>query len=65
MKRVKKYLRYCKKYFTEYPLTLIDVGFRDGVQNRWLFFKEFLNVIGFEPDKKEYERLIAKQSYDT
>ena len=64
MKRAKKYLRYCEKYFTEYPFTLVDVGFRDGVQNRWLFLKKFLNVIGFEPEKEEYERLIRKHSYD-
>ena len=39
------------------PITLVDVGFKGGVQEKWLVLKENLNIIGFEPNKEEYDRL--------
>ncbi|KAF0135209.1 MAG: hypothetical protein FD145_35 [Candidatus Saganbacteria bacterium] len=49
-----------KQYFNEHPLNLVDIGFRDGVQKKWEIFGKYLSVIGFEPDKVEYKRLIEK-----
>ena len=39
------------------PITLVDVGFKGDVQEKWLVLKENLNIIGFEPNKEEYDRL--------
>lgn len=39
------------------PVTLIDVGARGGIQEKWDVLKPHLQVIGFEPDKEECERL--------
>src|SRR3989339_1381927 len=41
------------------PLTIIDVGARGGINHRWkqLIGKYPVNMIGFDADKKESERL--------
>jgi FkbM family methyltransferase len=39
------------------PLQLVDVGARGGVDKRWQPFYSFLDVLGFEPDCAECERL--------
>jgi len=45
------------RYFKEFPVTMIDVGYRGGAANKWDYFGEYLRCIGFEPDKAEYDRL--------
>lgn len=40
--------------------TLIDVGARGDVQSLWKPIIGNLKIIGFEPDKEEYENLIQK-----
>ena len=42
------------------PLILVDVGFKDGIQDKWLKLKNNLKIIGFEPNQSEYERLVKK-----
>lgn len=49
-----------EKYFERFPVNLIDIGFRDGVQGKWLYYDKYLKVVAFEPDKEEYERLVLK-----
>jgi FkbM family methyltransferase len=39
------------------PVRLVDVGARGGVDERWQPFYSFLDVLGFEPDAAECERL--------
>jgi FkbM family methyltransferase len=39
------------------PLGLVDVGARGGVDERWKPFYPVLDVLGFEPDPAECERL--------
>jgi len=41
-------------------LTLIDVGARGEVQPIWKPLKSNLKIIGFEPDKEEYNNLVFK-----
>jgi FkbM family methyltransferase len=36
---------------------LVDVGARGGIDQRWALFYPFLQVLGFEPDPAECERL--------
>jgi FkbM family methyltransferase len=41
------------------PLVLVDVGARGGVKSHWSPATRHLRTIGFEPDRREYERLVA------
>jgi FkbM family methyltransferase len=41
------------------PLVLVDVGARGGLRSHWSPAKRHLRSIGFEPDKREYQRLVA------
>ena len=41
------------------PLTLVDVGARGGVKQDWQAARRHLRVLGFEPDRREYDRLVA------
>lgn len=49
-----------KNCLGDYPVTLCDIGFRDGIQRKWLFFDKYLDVIGFEADQVEYDNLIKR-----
>ncbi len=49
------------RFETEYgrhPLVLVDVGARGGVKSNWAAATRHLRVLGFEPDPREYERLV-------
>ena len=39
------------------PVRLLDVGARGGIDTRWKRFHPILDVLGFEPDPEECERL--------
>jgi FkbM family methyltransferase len=45
--------------YQRHPLTLVDVGARGGVKHDWQAARRHLRVLGFEPDRREYERLVA------
>ncbi len=45
--------------FSAHPLTLVDIGARGGLQPNWRAAREYLRVVGFEPDPAEYARLKA------
>jgi len=53
-----------KNQLLQKPITLVDVGFKGGVQEKWLPLKKNLNVIGFEPNKEEYDRLKKDDSHE-
>lgn len=42
-------------------IRLIDVGARGGIHSRWIPFYEMLDVLAFEPDKKECAALNLKK----
>jgi FkbM family methyltransferase len=44
--------------YRRYPLTLVDVGARGGVKSNWSAATRHLRVLGFEPDRAEYDRLV-------
>jgi FkbM family methyltransferase len=46
------------KYYQKFPLVLVDIGARGGVQSNWNSATKHLRVIGFEPDQQEFDRLI-------
>jgi len=43
--------------YKENPLILADIGAKGGINKRWACFKEHLRVVGFEPDKRAFEKL--------
>lgn len=49
-------------YFQRNPIKLVDIGASGGLQKNWRKAKKFLNILAFEPDEREYERLIRKAS---
>ena len=42
------------KYYSQYPLVLIDVGASGGLQPNWFPARKYLQMIGFEPDEREF-----------
>ena len=41
------------------PLIVVDAGSRGGFESQWDVYKNFIRLIGFEPDIKECKRLNA------
>ncbi|MFB3853304.1 MAG: FkbM family methyltransferase [Vicinamibacterales bacterium] len=46
--------------YRRHPLVLIDVGARGGLKSNWEPARRHLHLVGFEPDKKEFGRLVAR-----
>jgi FkbM family methyltransferase len=42
------------------PLVLADVGARGGLRNNWQVARRHLRVLGFEPEQREYDRLVEQ-----
>jgi len=51
--------RFADEYH-RHPLSLVDVGARGGVKSNWAAARKHLRVLGFEPDRREYDRLVAR-----
>ena len=45
--------------FREHPIVLADVGARGGLRPNWRSARPQLRLLGFEPDRGEYDRLVA------
>jgi len=50
-------------YYSPSPLVLVDVGAKSGLQHNWHFAEKYLQLIGFEPNKVDFDELqnIANQ----
>lgn len=48
---------------SESPIVLVDVGARGGLKSNWVPARRYLQVLGYEPDEVEYQRLT--KSSDT
>jgi FkbM family methyltransferase len=46
--------------YERYPLVLADIGARGGLKKNWLAARRHLRVLGFEPDKHEFGRLVDR-----
>jgi FkbM family methyltransferase len=44
--------------YAQHPLSLVDVGARGGLKKNWSSARRHLRVLGFEPDRREYDRLV-------
>jgi len=51
---------YFRKIYEQYPLVLVDIGASGGFAPNWQPALKYLNVIGFEPDEREYHNLALK-----
>jgi FkbM family methyltransferase len=43
--------------FQSHPIVLVDVGARGGLKSNWAAARRHLQLIGFEPDQREFGRL--------
>jgi FkbM family methyltransferase len=44
--------------YREHPLVLVDVGARGGLKSNWSRAQRHLRLLGFEPDEREFNRLV-------
>jgi FkbM family methyltransferase len=50
--------------YTQHPLVLVDVGARGGLNRNWAAARQHLRVIGFEPERQEFDALTARHATD-
>jgi FkbM family methyltransferase len=50
--------------YTRHPLVLVDVGARGGLNRNWSAVRRHLRVIGFEPERQEFDALAARPATD-
>ncbi len=48
--------------YRRHPLVLVDVGARGGLKSNWIPARRHLHLIGFEPDKREFDQLVARKA---
>ena len=53
-----------REVYQQQPVVLVDVGARGGLKRNWHAARPHLHVLGFEPDKREYERLTSTPTPD-
>lgn len=46
--------------YRRHPLVLVDVGARGGLKSNWSRAQRHLRLLGFEPDVREFERLVEQ-----
>jgi FkbM family methyltransferase len=44
--------------YRQHPLVLVDVGARGGLKSNWSRAQPHLRLLGFEPDEREFNRLV-------
>lgn len=60
---MKKFVKnLASKLNARYPFTLVDIGAMCGVQNKWKILNPYLRVIGFEPDEREFKKLLQSKN---
>ena len=47
------------------PISFIDIGASGGLDNEWKGMEAYMNIIGFEPDVEEYNKLIMNKNSHT
>ncbi|MBI4534457.1 MAG: FkbM family methyltransferase [Candidatus Melainabacteria bacterium] len=48
--------------FADDPLMVADIGASGGVEQHWKIYDNQFRVLGFEPDKRAYQRLIEEEN---
>jgi len=44
--------------YRQHPVVLVDVGARGGLKSNWSRAQRHLRLLGFEPDEREFNRLV-------
>ena len=52
-----KFLNFLNRNFIFY-----DIGARSGLEEPWKFYRNFIDVVSFEPDLQEYEELKKRKT---
>ncbi len=50
------------EYYQRSPLVLVDIGASGGIESHWKSAEKYLQLIGFEPDEREYFNLKRKEN---
>ena len=50
-----------EKYYKKYPLRFVDIGASGGIHDLWQSAERYLQVIGCEPDEREFMNLSASE----
>ena len=50
------------RYYQKFPLTLVDIGASGGIESHWKVAEKYIQLIGFEPDEREYSNLQKKEN---
>lgn len=50
-----------KRFYEKYPIILIDIGASGGISKKWEKLKKYLKVVGFEPDKRAFDKLCGSE----
>ncbi len=45
------------EYYRKNPIVLVDIGASGGLEPNWQLAKNYLQIIGFEPDVREFFNL--------
>ena len=53
------------KYYSQSPLILIDIGASGGLESNWKDARKYLQIIGFEPDQREFHNLKKNENSNT
>ncbi len=48
------------EYYRKNPIVLVDIGASGGLEPNWQLAKNYLQIIGFEPDEREFSNLEKK-----
>lgn len=51
--------------YRQHPLVLVDVGARGGLKSNWSRARRHLRLLGFEPDEREFTRLVQTRPADS
>lgn len=58
MKRDMYFSSFFDSFYKKNPIILVDIGASGGIQRIWHKANKFLQVVGFEPDKRAFEKLV-------
>jgi FkbM family methyltransferase len=54
------YDKIIERYLTKSPVALADIGASGGLKKNWKLIRQYLHLIGFEPDQRSFESLVQE-----
>lgn len=56
---------FIKSIIKSNPIKVIDIGAARGLHPRWNDLADYISVLGFEPDEREYTKLVSSEAQNT